>query len=666
MNVRYKELTDRAYSLHSQNKLQEAEELYTLLLKISPDDANILNLYGMLCITKGDYDKAIMLISKAVILNKSVYVCTNLAKAYMANSQYDKAVKILEEIAKTNPSDDLFYSLAIAYKKMSNTISAISAYISAININPQNYNACYNLALIYIDNKEIDNALIYALKAYELNKNDEDISSLLSTIYELKNDIVNAIFYLKNSAKINPNQYLYNYNLAVLYSKINEKNNAIDYYKKVLELNPNHIQTLVNLSVIYRQSSLETSLEYILKAYSINPEEKNVCLNLAQVYKDKFMNIESLNILFKMLSSNKKIPEAYALIAINYMDMGDYKNALINYELAIKYEPNNINYQHGKASALKYLGYFNEAKLIMKKIVDENPDAIQSATTLGMMYLSEDNFKEGMKLYSLRSLDTKFSELFKNNIWNIDLKLDNKTVVVYSDCGLGDTIMFARYLPFLNKIAKKVILQTDKELVSILKNSFLDILVISKTEKLPEYDIAIPIMNLPYALNMDFKNPVLSNSYLNSNIHNCNLLQNTKNKKIGLFWQGNKRVFKNRSIPFSEIKKLLIEPYNFYSFQIENNEEHPNLIKLSEYISDYSDTASFLKQIDLLITIDSSIVHVAGSLGVKTFLLLPYTPEWRWYNDDNTTRWYDSVTIFKQTKSGDWNSVIERVKNAIK
>ena len=140
----------------------------------------------------------------------------------------------------------------------------------------------------------------------------------------------------------------------------------------------------------------------------------------------------------------------------------------------------------------------------------------------------------------------------------------------------------------------------------------------------------------------------------------------SKTKKIGLFWQGNKRVFKNRSIPFDEIKKLLSEPYKFYSFQIDNSEKHDNLINLSDYINDYSDTASLLKQIDLLITIDSSIAHMAGALGVKTFLLLPYTPEWRWYNDDKKTRWYDSITIFKQTKIGNWASVIERVKNAIK
>jgi hypothetical protein len=268
-----------------------------------------------------------------------------------------------------------------------------------------------------------------------------------------------------------------------------------------------------------------------------------------------------------------------------------------------------------------------------------------------------------MELYIQRSNETKFLKQFNKNIWKKGEDIKDKVVLLYSDCGLGDTIMFARYIPSLQKIAKKVILQTDKELVSILKENFNNLDVYSKTEKDFEFDIVIPIMNLPYVLDMDFDNIPLSEGYLKAVASSIS----SDKLKVGIFYQGNKRVFKNRSVPFEKIKKLSeLSNIELYSFQLENSEnENAKIINLSDKISDYKDTAQLLKSIDVLVTIDSSIVHMAGALGVKTFLLLPYTAEWRWFNDNYSTPWYKSVRIFKQSSASSWDEVINQVKDAL-
>ena len=224
----------------------------------------------------------------------------------------------------------------------------------------------------------------------------------------------------------------------------------------------------------------------------------------------------------------------------------------------------------------------------------------------------------------------------------------------------------------LKEKAKSLTLQTDNEILTLLKNNFPDINIIPKSQKIDDYDVVIPIMDVPYALNMDLYNIPFSNGYLNADEQLINKFSKldifkSEKKKIGLFYKGNRKIFKNRSINFNEFVDLLkSDNCVFYSFQIDDNlKESDNVINLKKYIKDYNDTAALLKTIDLLITIDSSIVHAAGALGVKTLLLLPKTAEWRWFNDEYTTPWYESVKIYKQKISKDWSEPINRLKKEL-
>ena len=655
------ELINQAFALHSANKLDEAEKIYQLLLENNSVDSNLLNLYGLLCIAKCNYSKAIELLSKALIINSNAYIMTNLAKAYYMNSDYEKSILFYNQAADIEPTVDIYYSMAIAYKKLERFDEAINAYKKALDIDSNNYNVLYNLANLHKELGQIDISLSVASKAEFINPNDEDIQTLLATIYELKQDYSKAVVCLEKAAKLS-NNYLYFYNLGVLYSRIKNFDKSIENYRKVLLLQPKHVETLVNLSSVYREIDKNESLSLLREAYEISPDETNVCLSLAQIYKDLFDNKKSLEVLYQLLSRVQSA-EAHSLIAINYMDLLNYSEALKEYNIALALEPSNLNFLHGKAMALKYLGMFDEAKLLLEYIVSKDKKSIQSETTLGMMCLQQKDFHRGMELYIQRSKETKFYNIFKDRIWKKGCSFKDKSVLIYSDCGLGDTIMFSRYIPALLSVAKRVILQTDSELVQIIKNSFSGVDVVSKTEKIDEYDIVIPIMNLAYALDIDFDNIPYSEGYLKAEKKELS----SEKLKIGICYQGNKRVFKNRSIPYSVISRLsTIQNIQLYSFQLENSEnECDNIINLSSQISNYNDTAGLLQSLDILVTIDSSIAHMAGALGVKTYLLLPYTAEWRWFNDYEITPWYDSIKIFKQKSPACWDDVIDKVKTEL-
>lgn len=673
MNNEYFQLKEKAFSLHNSGNYAEARKLYEQLISLNSDDTNILNLYGLLLLSMKRYDDAVTQLSKAFILNHSAYIASNLAKAYYMNGDIVKSIVIFKQALDIEPSDDIYYSLALAYKQLKDYDNVILNYKKAININPKHYSSLYNLSLAYKVINDVDNAIIYALKCIEIKPEDEDIFVLLSGYYEAKRDYNNALIYINKACLINKNNYLYFYNQGVLNSKLNNIKQAIISYKTAINLNASYIQSYVNISHLIKDNNKEEALDYLLKAYKINQNEESLCLTLAQLYREMFKNKESIIILNNFLLRKKNSAAAFALLAINYMDLCNYKQALNFYNMALNLEPDNLNYQHGKAVALKYLDQISESKEILENIVKKDSNTIQSITTLGMIYLSERDFDKGMPLYIQRSKENKFSKIFKEKIWNNKVSLSGKNILVYTDCGLGDTVMYCRYLKKLKQISANITLQTDKDLLKILKYNFPDINIISKSEIAPQYNIVIPIMNLQYALNSDFNNIPDVNGYLkidNEKIIKFSNIKPVKNKvnKIGLFWKGNKRIFKNRFIDFSLISSLFnLKNCNFYSFQIDEYiEETENVFNLKSYINDYTDTAALLKNMDILITIDSSIAHISGALGVKTFLLLPHTPEWRWFNDNEKSSWYNSVKIFRQNEPNNWQEVIKLVENEIR
>lgn len=662
-----KQMINKAFSLHQKGEFEEAERIYSELLQVYPENINILNLYGMLCMQLKKFNKAISLLSRAVILGDSAYIMTNLGKAYLYSGETEQAIKIFEDAKDLEkPNDDLLYSLAIAYRRVNNNKKAINAYKAAIEYNPNNYNVSYNLALLLSELGDYPNAINYASKCLLIEPNSEEIFVMLAGFYEKLNDIDMAIINWEKAADINPKQYLYFYNLGVLFSKLKCIQNAISSYRKCLLVKPDFVEALINIATLYKETDLNVALEFVIKAREIAPNEKNVILNLAQIYIDLSKNKECIELLNDFVKNNL-CSDAYSLLGKNYMDLGEYNLALDNYNKALEIEPENCNYLHCKAIALKYLGKTKDAKKILEKLLKKNPNDVQIAISLGMLYLFEKDFNNGMKFYQKRSLETKIPPQYKSKILFEKLTQNDKKILVYSDCGLGDTLMFCRYLPFLKDKAKSIVLQTDMELVSILQKSYSDLTVIPKSVIPPDFDILIPIMNLPYVLDMDFNSIPFANGYLVSDVTKSISELNTKKTKIGLCFKGNDKILKNRFIDEKIINNILkINNATFYTFK--NSLE--NTVSLNAYINDYSDTAEILKKLDLLITIDSSIAHMAGALGVKTYLLLPYISEWRWFNDKKTTPWYNSIEIFKQSQNGNWlpviDEIIEKINNDIK
>ena len=170
-------------------------------------------------------------------------------------------------------------------------------------------------------------------------------------------------------------------------------------------------------------------------------------------------------------------------------------------------------------------------------------------------------------------------------------------------------------------------------------------------------------------MGLDFDNIPFANGYLKASKVEDERFKTDK-KKIGLFWQGSYDGYDNRAIPLKEMASLLDVPncqfYGFVKEDMQNQiKEYPEIIDIGSTLGDFLDTAGKIQNLDVFITIDTAVANLAGAMGIKTYLLLPYASEWRWFDDDKITPWYDSVTIFKQKAPWDWTSVVQEVLKEI-
>lgn len=319
-----------------------------------------------------------------------------------------------------------------------------------------------------------------------------------------------------------------------------------------------------------------------------------------------------------------------------------------------------------------------------RKILEINPDDTEVKYFISLAYFKMKNYFEGEKYFesrlcrksSIMSQMKTYPKLTKSaTVYNGEISKD-KTVYTYYEAGFGDMIMFARYLPLLKERVGHVIFKPQRELVNLFReNNFgCEIMGTFLPEEKIHFDYHIPIMSLPYALSLQGEGVFnLRDGYMHaqeakSKEYKEKYFDNDK-FKIGIKWQGNTMYDRGRVITVESFFKLFELPdTKFYSCQtfegaeeIEKIKEKYDIVDLGATFKDFSDTAAAIDNLDLIISNDSSLAHLAGAMGKKCFVLLPYVYNWRWHINLDICDWYDSVKIFKQKTPDDWRGVFDDV-----
>ncbi len=520
---------------------------------------------------------------------------------------------------------------ALEHIKQNDYKSAEEIYLNLVEEYPNNSLLLTFIGYFYMTTNKYKISEKYFEKAYSINSTEENVlSGLAFTKYRL----------LKYEEGIN------------LYQKLIKLNQTVEYYEKITSLYSSLISIKDNK---YANEGYNIAIE-ANKKYPLNKEI--LCnLSIASLYCGKFSDAEKYcNDSLKIDCKYPKALQHYGLIQESL-----YKNE----ELAQEYYKKALkhNNKHPKASIYYDLGIscsksnkYNLATRYFNKALKEIPNNERILTAAAFNYFKQQKFKQGAKYY------LKTTNLYKNktlrNPWDGKTYKD-KTLFIYPDMAFGDHIQFIRYIPLLENKFKKIIVQAYPQLIELFKNNFDNIEFTN--ESLEEYDYSIELSKLICHIKDTF---IYSNGYLN-----CKKAQlNSDKLKVGICWEaGNSdiRTTIHRTINIHEFSVLFEQDIEFYSFQVNptsNDYLKYNIINLGKDFKSFNDTATYLKAMDVVISVDTSVANLAGALGIKTLLLLPYYADWRWFKNNATTQWYDSVTIFKQKEKHSWKKEINEIK----
>jgi hypothetical protein len=362
-----------------------------------------------------------------------------------------------------------------------------------------------------------------------------------------------------------------------------------------------------------------------------------------------------------------------------YYDINHMQSAIMDFERIVKIEPHNQDAIYNIANCYLEIKNIEKALFYFDKVIYENPLHFEAIFNKALALLTIKQYELGFELYENR-WNCKAWKSHKNNfgrpLWKISENVtSNNVVLVHYEQGIGDSIQFIRFLDILKKHCLKVILLIQEELYSLVCNSgFADVVLKKKNlDSNIYFDSHIPLMSLPYALQLGYIDSLKTKILKVPNENKYKWYKRITGidstlKKIGIVWMGTNsdlKVPSQRSIELEILLKGLPRIHKYISLQkiISDNDlkllEKNNIIDLHEDIIDFSDTAAICELVDLVITIDTSVAHLAGSLGVNTWVLLSSSSDWRWGVSSETSSWYSSAKLMRQNSINNWGNVIE-------
>jgi Tfp pilus assembly protein PilF len=359
-------------------------------------------------------------------------------------------------------------------------------------------------------------------------------------------------------------------------------------------------------------------------------------------------------------------------------------DALKNFDLAIRFKPEHSIAYNNKGNVLTELSRFDEAIENYEKAVEINPNYAEAFNNIALLKLLLGKYEEGWKLFEWRWKGPQQKEFrdLKKPLWLGNEVIKNKTILITAEQGLGDFIQFYRYCDLVEKLGAKIIIETPKELFSLIQYQNKKNIVIHKGQPLPIFDFYCPIMSLPLAFKTNIHNIPSSLPYIKINDEKLifwrSKLGEKKRTRVGIAWSGaqNKETDYNRSLTLSQISQispLFDLPLDFYSLQKEVRDIDKDFLSQSKNIYDYhkeivdfSDTATLILEMDIIISVDTSVAHLAGALDKPLWILLPHVADYRWMVDRIDSPWYSSATLFRQKEVDNWDGVIFSIERSLR
>jgi len=462
---------------------------------------------------------------------------------------------------------------------------------------------------------------------------------------------------------------------GMLLHQMGQSSAAIERLTRAITFAQQNVEIHLNLSRVLVDTGRIPEQEKALRTVAdLVPDDVNILLQLSQVLRQQSKRDEAESILRKCLKIDPGFVGARSNLGNIMEEKGSFHEAEECYRKCISFEPKYAEIFFNLGNSLRYQNKNGEAIEAFLKAIDLNPDFEIAHVHLAFSLFAIGDIQAAWPEYEWRWKVSNFptpARSMDQPLWD-GTPLNGKRVLVHSEQGFGDTLQFARFVACVADMGGTVLFETQRELTKLMETAPSVFQSLSRGDPLPEFDIHVPLISIPYVISTSWESLPLNIPYLRPDPVKSNdwagRLEFPKLIKIGITWQSSKEQLSSsiKSCPLSAFAPLIkLQDIQWVSLQKEVPISDAPLPKelqdISDGLNDFSDTAAAIDQLDLVISVDTAVAHLAGALGKPVWLLLSTAGDWRWMVDREDSPWYPTMRIFRQTKLGDWNSVIDRL-----
>jgi len=483
---------------------------------------------------------------------------------------------------------------------------------------------------------------LYALLALSVGDNDSGVR------------------FLENAVLISPSVIPYKINLSEAYKRKGELDKALRIIEEALKLDPQNVDALYNKATILKDVVMvDESKQLYQKVLSIDPNDTDALFNLANIYSmegDLKKGVELYKKVYKLTPRDVKNLNN---LAIASSSLGEFRDADTYYLKALEITPNDPFLHFNLGNNRRCQRNFEYAKKSFQRAITLKADEVDFTLNLSFVHLMLCEFRDGFRLYEIRFLKDDANIPVAPKKINTQTIPKDKKLFIHHEQGFGDTIMFSRFLSLLEN---EYVFLPQKNLFPFFETSDLNAVDVVPSEE--SYDISIPLLSMPYLLGIE-----------NISDIPCSPFKKVKNseriERIGIFFSGNKE-FKNaakKAVPLKKIMEYIGDlGLEIYSFQIEDGEsikDYPDIIDLGSKIASFKDTLELIDRVDLVVSIDSAMAHLCGSVEKNCALLLHYDCDWRWGYMGEDSYWYGNMKLFRQEIPDMWDEPLNKLRTHI-
>ncbi|MBF2029951.1 MAG: glycosyltransferase family protein [Oscillatoriales cyanobacterium C42_A2020_001] len=475
-----------------------------------------------------------------------------------------------------------------------------------------------------------------------------------------------------------PNQPQVLYLLGLVNHQRGDLDAAVQWYRSAIAFQPDYTDAHNNLGVLMvQQGNLQQATVHYQAALQTNPNNPRVHTNLGVILQQLGQMDAAIAHYQTAIDLEPNLAAAHTNLGHALKELGQLDAAITSYKIAQQLMPTNPEAYRDLGDALQEQGRFEEAMEIYNRAIALVPNHLELQGSRIRALLVSGNLQDGFREYDhWRLTVASRPRAFIQPVWDGSY-LEGQAILLYAETGsgMGDGIQFIRYAPLVTQMGGRVIVECDPSLVRLFQSVAGVEQVVPTGAPLPEFAVQASLMSLPRIFGTTLPTIPAQIPYLQAPAPTPSPIPHTLFPfKVGIVWGGNAEHShdRDRSCPFAGFMTFLKTPgVAFYSLQKGSHraelitDGEVTIMDVSHQLNDFADTAAVMTQLDLIITVDTAIAHLAGALGKPVWILLSATPDWRWLMERLDSPWYPTARLFRQSRRHDWRGVCQQVAAAL-